>query len=194
MCHGVGALAAVYKCTDGVGKLTYSDQPCKSGHVEKVPGFFVQYDTDVSGSVTRNDITRRYVDGFAYWSTFDKELVVLLFPRKVKERELTAVAHGNLKKMPLWEMEGIAKITFFFDEAPATRENLRRVRSVFYGFEGDSARSTWTTNHGSMYLEDRLTHFEMLRDDDRFWWISAENYENMQYIKWKLKFQVKILN
>jgi hypothetical protein len=187
------AVADVYKCLSASGKVEFSDRPCQSGKIEKLAAYSTRIEPRVSGSVQRNGAIRSYVDGLAYWDLAGKELIAWLFQRPVSSQERELVASGNLSAMDGWYTEGIAKITFVFEQEPASRETLRHMRSVFSGFEKGGPRVPWTSNHASRYLDDRVQQFSLQRDDDGDQWLVAKTRESSQYINWQLTFTVEVL-
>ena len=185
------AFAAVYQCKSADGKIAFSDSPCDGTATgRKLEKFDFVITRKVSASVAHLGMTRRYVDGYAYWSKSGRELTAVLYPRNLSEQELAQVANGE--RLNTHAEESAGRVTLIFDGPRAGRNTLRHMRSVFTGFVADSPKTPWTSNHRKDDLAEVLQKFDLGKDDDNIDWLQFQSRESTENIRWQIEFALPV--
>ena len=185
------ALAAVYQCESPGGGITFSDSPCDdAASGQKLEKFTRVITREVSASVSHRQMTRRYLDGYAYWAKPDQELTAVLYLRTLSDEELARAANGE--RLNTYEEESTGRVTFLFDGPRAGRGTLRHMRSVFTGFSPDNPKSPWTSNHRRDDLADVLQKFYLGKDDEGNTWLQFRSRESTENIRWQIDFALPV--
>ena len=186
------ASAAVYQCKLPGGKISFSDKPCDdSASGQKLDKFDRIIEREVSATVSLRNLTRQYLDGYAYWAKPNRELTAVLYMRALTEDEMARVANGD--RLNTYAEESTGRVTLFFEGTRPSRTNFRHLRSVFTGFSPDNPKSPWTTNHRRTDLVDVVEKFSLVRDEEGETWLLFRSRESTENIRWLIEFALPVV-
>lgn len=185
ICLSSAAHSAIYQCEDEDGRTIFSDQPCKSGiskEIETPESALVSF---VSGRVSQNDNTFPLRHGIVFKDSETNEIRLYLTKHQLTDTQIQMATTGDPAFMKEHKHRGLAEIVLTFKSNKVSLNELRTMRSSFYGLDKATAKNPWVANHGG---NDVIGHVHTLKleEENNQQWLSFASQEMTPEIRWNI--------
>lgn len=185
MLLAASAHSAIYQCEDEDGRTIFSDQPCESGITKEIEAPESALVSFVSGRITQNDNSFPLRHGIVLKNAETNEITLYLTKHQLTDTQIQMAITGDPAFMDEHKHRGLAEIMLTFKTDKVSIDNLRTMRSSFYGLDKATAKTPVVTNHGGFDVIGHV-HTLTLQEENNQQWLSFASQEMTPNIRWNI--------
>ncbi len=184
--------SGIYQCNDQDGRTTFSDQPCKSGIVKQIEApkasSLVAF---VSGRITHNDDSFPIRHGVALWFPKNLEMKLYLTKHPITDTQRQMAMTNDMTFLEAHKPLGVAEIVLTFKNKAVSLDNLRTMKSSYYGLNAKTIEAPRTSYHGG---NDVIGHVHKLKQETQGnqRWITFASQEMTPDIRWNINLVIPV--